>query len=171
MGKTLFNKYAIWGIKSIAIVFMLNFHALYTQNQDIQVPPPPFSEGIFPCSQCHAELKTNPKPRILVDAHTDIEFKHDGENMWCLDCHNADNRDMLHFANETLVDFKESYVLCGQCHGPQLKDWKHGVHGRRTGFWKGPKEYLLCVHCHDPHSPKYKKLKPEPPPVKPENIK
>lgn len=173
MGKIVYkvNKYAIWEIGFIAIVFIFNSHSLYAQNHDILVPPPPFSDGIFPCSQCHAQLKTNPKRRILVDAHTDIVLNHDGENIWCLDCHNANNRDVLHLADGTLVEFKKLYVLCGQCHGPQLKDWEHGVHGRRTGFWNGPRDYLLCVNCHNPHSPKFKKLKPKPPPIKPGKIK
>jgi hypothetical protein len=29
----------------------------------------------------------------------------------------------------------------------------------------------LCAHCHDPHAPKYKKIKPEPPPERPGKIK
>ena len=139
--------------------------------EDIQVPPPPFTEGIFPCSECHADLETNPVRRELEEMHDDIEFKHDEENRWCLDCHDADNRDMLHSAGGELIDYKESYKLCGQCHGPKLRDWQAGIHGRRTGQWNGQKQYLLCAHCHDPHSPKYKSMKPEPPPKKPGKIK
>jgi formate-dependent nitrite reductase cytochrome c552 subunit len=26
---------------------------------------------------------------------------------------------------------------------------------------------LLCAHCHNPHDPKFKPLKPEPPPYRP----
>jgi hypothetical protein len=141
------------------------------RQKDIQVPPPPLTEGIFPCSECHAEMETNPERRELVDFHDDIEFKHDEKNRWCLDCHDADNRDMLHSAGGELIDFKESYKLCGQCHGPKLRDWEAGIHGRRTGYWNGQKQYLLCTHCHDPHSPKYKSMKPEPPPKEPGKIK
>jgi hypothetical protein len=140
------------------------------QEVDIQVPPPPFSEDIFPCSQCHAEQEPNPQRRQL-EMHEDIVLKHAEQNRWCLDCHDAKNRDMLHLADGELVDFKESYRLCGQCHGPKLRDWRAGIHGRRTGSWNGQKRYLLCIHCHNPHSPKFKKLKPEPPPVKPGRIK
>jgi len=138
---------------------------------EIQIPPPPFTEGIFPCSECHAEMETNPERRELEEFHDDIVLKHDEKNRWCMDCHDAENRDMLHSASGELIDFKESYKLCGQCHGPKLRDWKAGIHGRRTGYWNGRKEYLLCAHCHDPHSPKYKKMKPEPPPQKPGKIK
>lgn len=140
------------------------------EKENIQVPPPPFTEGIFPCSECHNELETNPQRREL-EAHEEIQLKHAEKNRWCLDCHDAKNRDKLHLADGELVDFKESYRLCGQCHGPKLRDWKAGIHGRRTGSWRGQKKYLLCAHCHDPHTPRFKPLKPEPAPVRPENIK
>ena len=45
-----------------------------------------------------------------------------------------------------------------------------GVHGQRTGFWNGPKRYLLCLNCHWPHSPRFDALEPLPPPVRPEHI-
>lgn len=141
------------------------------EGMEIQIPPPPFSEDIFPCSECHAEMETNPERRELEDFHDDIILDHDEENRWCMDCHDAENRDMLHSAGGELIDFKESYLLCGQCHGPKLRDWRAGIHGRRTGSWNGQKEYLLCAHCHDPHSPQYKKMKPEPPPKKLGKIK
>lgn len=137
------------------------------KQMDIQVPPPPLSEGIFPCSECHADMEVNLKRRKLEDFHEDIVFKHDEKNRWCMDCHDAQNRDMLHLASGELIDFAESYKLCGQCHGPKLRDWKAGIHGRRTGRWNGQKQYLLCANCHDPHSPKFKKIKPEPPPKRP----
>ena len=132
----------------------------------IQVPPPPFSEDIFPCSECHADMEVNTERRVLEDAHDDIILRHSEQSRWCLDCHDAKNRDKLHLADGRLIDFKESYKLCGQCHGPKLRDWKKGIHGKRTGFWNGQKKYLLCAHCHNPHAPKFKKLKPMPAPHK-----
>lgn len=135
------------------------------------VAPPPFSDkDIFPCSSCHADLETNPNRRVLESYHEQIALKHDEKNRWCLDCHDAKNRDKLHMASGELVDFTESYKLCGQCHGLKLRDWKAGVHGRRTGSWSGKKQYLLCVHCHNSHSPRFKPLNPEPPPVRPEEL-
>lgn len=136
------------------------------------VPPPPFTEGIFPCSDCHgAKEPVNRTRRPLTKEHAEIALQHDAENRWCLDCHSAENRDMLHLASGELIDFKESYRLCGQCHGPTLRDWKKGIHGKRTGMWNGKKEYLLCIHCHNPHSPRFKPLKPEAPPPHPEDVK
>lgn len=138
----------------------------------VEVPPPPFSEGVFPCSDCHAEpdLPANRTRRVLVDAHEDIVLKHDAEHRWCLDCHDANDRDHLHLASGDLVPFAQSYVLCGQCHGEKARDWRAGVHGRRTGAWNGRKEYLLCVHCHDPHAPRFKPIAPLPAPMRPERI-
>lgn len=136
------------------------------RTQDIQMPPPPITEGFFPCTECHGDIETNLQRREL-EFHEEIKFKHDEKNRWCLDCHDAKNRDMLHTASGQLLDFKESYKLCGQCHGPKLRDWEAGIHGRRIGSWNGQKEYLLCAHCHNPHSPRFPKMKPEPVPKKP----
>ncbi|WP_163324968.1 cytochrome c3 family protein [Draconibacterium mangrovi] len=139
---------------------------------EIAVEAPPLTDGIFPCNDCHSEIEANPERRELVDMHDDITaiFNHDSDNRWCLDCHDLNNRDSLRLASGQLLDFKESYKLCGQCHGLKLRDWKVGVHGKRTGEWNGKKEYLLCVHCHNPHSPKFESLTPEPPPVMQESI-
>jgi len=141
--------------------------------EEFAVEAPPFSDGIYPCTDCHANLTPNPVRRKLVDWHDDISamFNHDSENRWCLDCHDLKNRDYLRLASGKLLDFKESYKLCGQCHGEKYRDWKVGVHGKRTGEWNGKKEYFLCVNCHNPHSPKFQELIPEPPPVRQEDIK
>ncbi len=131
------------------------------------VPPPIFSEEIFPCSECHAEMEPNLQRRNLEDMHTDIILLHGKEQRWCLDCHNPNDRDQLRLVSGEGVPFSESYRLCGQCHGDKLRDWKVGVHGKRTGYWNGDKEYPLCTHCHNPHDPKFKPLKPMPPPERP----
>lgn len=134
------------------------------------VPAPPFSEGIFPCMQCHEGMPANPERRKL-EMHSEIELHHDEEHRWCLDCHDANDRDHLRTASGVLVPFTESYRLCGQCHGTQYRDWRVGIHGKRTGYWDGSKRYLLCVHCHNPHSPRFAALKPLPPPVRPQFLR
>lgn len=130
------------------------------------VPAPPFSDGIYPCSACHASFDPNPERREL-SVHGEINFQHDAEHRWCLDCHDANDRDQLRLASGAKVPFTESYRLCGQCHGTQFRDWKNGIHGKRTGYWNGSKRYLLCVHCHNPHSPRFPSLRPLPPPIRP----
>ncbi len=137
---------------------------------DFFVPPPPFSEDIFPCSECHADLEVN-KTRRELDFHEDIILHHAEEQRWCLDCHNPTDRDKLRLASGQLISFETSYNLCGQCHGTIFRDWKAGVHGKRTGYWNGKKQYRLCVHCHNPHSPRFKPLEPLPPPIRPDELK
>lgn len=134
------------------------------------VPPPPFSKRtIFPCSDCHVDLPVNTQRRDL-DEHTKIKLNHGTRDRWCFDCHNPRDRDRLRLVGDALVPFEESYRLCGQCHGDKLRDWKAGIHGKRTGSWNGDKQYLLCVHCHDAHSPRFKPIEPLPPPVRPAAI-
>jgi len=142
----------------------------HEKDDSLEVPPPPLSDGVFPCSDCHDPdmLPANPKRRVLSIAHQEIELRHDEEHRWCLDCHDADDRDRLRLASGQLVSFEESYRLCGQCHGDKYRDWRAGVHGRRTGHWDGHKSYLLCVNCHDSHHPAFQPIRPEPPPDRPE---
>lgn len=132
------------------------------------VPPPPLSEDYYPCAEnCHNDQETDPTPRVLEEEHTDIKLHHAEQFRWCLDCHDADNRDKLRLQSGEKIDFSESYRLCGQCHGAKYRDWKKGIHGKRTGYWNGKKQYLLCANCHNPHNPRFKPLKPEPPPKVP----
>lgn len=91
---------------------------------------------------------------------------HGGANLWCLDCHSPDNRDKLTKLNGEELSFNESHLLCGQCHGPVLRDWEHGVHGRTNGYWsaamdsEGASIRLLCVECHIPHAPAFRGVDP-----------
>ncbi len=135
------------------------------------VPQPPWSEsGYFPCTECHSEMELNPEPRVLEEMHDDIVLDHGPKDRWCLDCHNPDDRDVLRLLNGRLISFDESYLLCGQCHGTIFRDWRHGIHGRRRGYWNGGKSYLLCAHCHDPHAPAFHAIEPLPPPVRPQYL-
>ncbi|MFQ5697004.1 MAG: hypothetical protein ACE5IL_01815 [Myxococcota bacterium] len=132
------------------------------------LPPPAWDDSEYPCSDCHEDEPTNRTVRMLEEEHDELEFTHG--NIWCLDCHDADQRDRLHLANGTLVDFDDSWRLCTQCHPHKLADWRAGVHGKRTGSWWGTKSYQTCVSCHDPHSPHFKPLAPKPPPQRPGQI-
>ena len=135
------------------------------------VPKPPFTPGIFPCSDCHKDMKPNPTRRTLTDEHTNIVLNHAQGQRWCLDCHDASNRDKLRLVNGERINHEESYRLCGQCHGDKYRDWRAGIHGKRTGMWNAEKQYLLCVHCHNPHDPRFKPIQPMPPPARPEDTR
>ncbi len=125
----------------------------------VEAQPPPFSEGIFPCSGCHVD--PGDRTRRQLGFHEEIQavFDHDSDARWCLDCHDAGNRDVLKLASGETVPFTESYRLCGQCHGDKYRDWRAGVHGKRVGQWDGEKTYFLCVNCHNPHTPGFKGVK------------
>lgn len=141
------------------------------EDSAIMIPIETITSDYFPCSFCHDDREPNTHRRELVEMHDDIIFDHDSENRWCLACHDTEERDSLRLAGGQLLGFNESYKLCGQCHGPKYRDWRLGIHGKRTGMWNGKKQYYLCVNCHNPHSPKIKSLKPLPPPRKPDSIK
>ena len=135
------------------------------------VPLPPFTRDVFPCSRCHDKpTDFNTTPRNLTLDHLDVKLNHGPREQWCYGCHSPGNRDTLRLAGGREISFLKSYELCGQCHGEKLRDWRLGIHGRRTGCWNGQREYLLCVHCHDQHSPRFKPLQPEPRPRRPSEI-
>ena len=140
-----------------------------TSGTQFPVPLPPFSEEMFPCTRCHDRPDDfNLTKRTLTAKHNDILLVHGPREQWCYGCHNPEERDHLRLAGGRLISFNESYQLCGQCHGTQYRDWKVGIHGRRTGCWNGKREYRLCVHCHSPHAPKFKPLEPRPHPIPPD---
>jgi hypothetical protein len=151
------------------------------------------------CAECHGEPSNGPfqKPKSValmtacVDCHKEqtvaadcetchslerqprhgVVLHHAEEQRGCLDCHNPDDRDALRLASGDTVSFEQSYLLCGQCHGPKLRDWRLGLHGKRTGMWEGEKKFYLCAHCHNPHEPRYAPMKPAFPPVRPEDVR
>ncbi len=139
--------------------------------EEFPVPVKPLPKDISPCSACHGPKKDFPinfrrKEALLV--HRNIELNHGGVRVWCLDCHHPEERNhLLPLSDGTLITFEHSYLLCGKCHGTKYRDWREGIHGKRTGEWNGKKEYYLCVNCHSPHSPRFKTLEPMPPPSKP----
>jgi hypothetical protein len=115
------------------------------------------------CATCHE--------RHLEPEHRAIVLRHAEDQRGCLDCHDAADRDRLRLADGETLPFEESYRLCGQCHGPRLRDWRLGLHGKRLGRWDGGQSYLLCVHCHDPHEPRFPSMVPAPRPPRPQEVR
>lgn len=142
-----------------------------TSDKEFPVPVPPLPKTITPCRACHGPEKDFPvnfrrRENLLV--HTNIRLNHGGIRLWCLDCHHPENRNyLLPLSDGKNISFEQSYLLCGKCHGTIYRDWRYGIHGKRTGFWNGAKSYYLCVTCHDPHNPRFKPLVPMPAPKKP----
>ena len=138
---------------------------------EFPVPPKPLPKTITPCRACHGpeqDFPLNVQRREGLLVHGNIKLNHGGVRVWCLDCHHPDDRNYLLPLSDGLpIEFEKSHLLCGKCHGTKFRDWRYGIHGRRTGSWNAAKSYHLCVHCHDPHSPRFKPIEPMPPPKKP----
>ncbi|MCO4763847.1 MAG: hypothetical protein KC502_20205 [Myxococcales bacterium] len=121
-----------------------------------------------PCGSCHAtkaESRRRKDGNSLKKFHNGLTLKHG--NLTCLTCHNGDDYDTLRLADDTPVKFDKLMDLCGQCHGPQKRDYDNGSHGGMSGYWdltKGPRTRNQCVHCHDPHAPAYVGVVPAPGP-------
>ena len=117
----------------------------------------------YPCENCHGVMPPNPQPRRLYSPHT-AAIEHGSGRIWCLDCHDAENRNVLRTLAGATPSFDEAYLLCGQCHYQPQKDWFYGAHGKRAGNWQGDRELYNCTHCHNPHAPAVQPRAPEPPP-------
>lgn len=120
------------------------------------------------CVTCHSVRRRGGLPASaseLQQFHGGLVFKH-GEQA-CGSCHRADRPDGLHLASGRDLDMADVMTLCGQCHGPQLRDYVHGAHGGMNGHWdlqRGGRKRNNCVDCHDPHSPAYAPARPVMPP-------
>lgn len=129
----------------------------------------------FDCYACHEEGKPPPlrfdtnHNIIIPQEHSDIVMHHGSHerNNNCFNCHNENNLTLLQTRDGREVNFMNSQLLCGSCHGPTYRDWEAGVHGRTSGYWDralGPYDRKICVNCHNPHSPKFPGRKPAPGP-------
>lgn len=129
----------------------------------------------YDCYACHEQKKP---PVIRFDAagkvlvpkeHENIIMghgSHDRNNL-CYNCHNEQNLTTLQVRDGNVVKFDNIPALCGSCHGPTLRDWEAGAHGRTGGFWNrelGEPARLVCSNCHNPHSPRIPTREPAPPP-------
>jgi Fe-S-cluster-containing dehydrogenase component len=77
----------------------------------------------FPCEDCHSAMPSNPQRRRLYAPHP-AALNHGDGRFWCLDCHAAENRNLLVTSAGDEVGFDDAYLVCGQCHYPR----------RRTGI-------------------------------------
>ena len=129
----------------------------------------------YDCYGCHEKNKA---PTIRFDAagkiiipkeHANIVMGHGAHdrNNLCFNCHNEQNLTTLQSRDGREVKFDNIPALCGSCHGPTLRDWEAGAHGRTSGFWdrsQGEMSRLVCANCHNPHAPKIPTREPAPGP-------
>ena len=119
----------------------------------------------YPCSDCHEGEIPNLEERELEDEHEDLLFNHGDGRLWCHHCHQPDEPGKLVSLKAETIDLDDAYLQCGECHFQQQRDWYFGAHGKRIGFWDGPRRIYSCPECHDPHSPSIKPFVPSPPPL------
>lgn len=129
----------------------------------------------YDCYTCHDKGKPPPirfdaQGMILVPKeHSNIVMghgTHDRNNL-CYNCHNEQNLETLQVRDGRQVKFDNIPPLCGSCHGPTLRDWDAGAHGRTSGYWNrslGDMQRLSCANCHNPHAPRIPKREPAPGP-------
>ena len=129
----------------------------------------------FECYLCHEKDKPPPLKfddnhnLIIPSEHSNIVMghgRHDRNNN-CYNCHDETNLERLQPRDGRELKFADSTQLCGSCHGPTLRDWEGGSHGRISGYWERPlggAERKDCVNCHDPHSPGFPARAPAPGP-------
>ena len=116
------------------------------------------------CSACHTTRQPDHQNKAVGDLdefHGGMAFSHGSVS--CLSCHNSNDYDSLKLADGSRIEFTDVMTLCGQCHGPQLKDYEHGAHGGMNGYWdltRGSQIKNNCVDCHIPHSPQFPNMQP-----------
>jgi len=152
-----------------------NFNATKLYSATIRKPagPPQVLTGLtdvhgnavtVSCSTCHATRKPDLENNTAVEMnefHGSLKIAHG--KISCLSCHNANDYDSLKLADGSRIEFSDVMSLCGQCHGPQMRDYEHNVHGGMNGYWdltKGARQKNNCVDCHNPHSPQFPKMQP-----------
>lgn len=116
------------------------------------------------CSTCHSTREPNYENKSSADLnefHESLKLAHG--TISCLSCHNSTDYDALKLADGSRVEFSEVMTLCAQCHGPQMRDYEHGVHGGFNGHWdltRGAQTKNNCIDCHNPHSPQFPRMQP-----------
>ena len=128
----------------------------------------------FDCYACHEKGKppvirfdTN-QVIIIPKEHSNIVMGHGSHkrNNNCFNCHDELNLEQFQTRDGRALKLDDSTHLCGSCHGPTLRDWEGGAHGRTGGFWNKASDTTRrnCVECHNPHAPKFPGRAPAPGP-------
>ena len=100
----------------------------YSDAPDFTVVPRIEELNHFPCSNCHAAMGVNRERRELRAPHP-AGLDHGEGRLWCLDCHDADDRDRLMTSAGERVSFNRADQSCARCHSDVHRDWVFGAHG------------------------------------------
>ncbi len=101
-----------------------------------------------------ADNRPAPNPTMAAMVPDLQNLQHGRGRIWCMDCHHNTQRNRLVDNFGDPVSFDQPQLLCGKCHGDKLRDWRDGIHGKRTGEWAstGKKRWFTCTECHNPHN-------------------
>lgn len=147
------------------------FDSSYRHNFEVLVPES--TTDMIACIDCHKGLKINTKIRTLTQTHKDFVFNHPGfdkQSRWCYYCHYTGAFDKLTMEDGRILEYKDSHLLCQQCHPGNYREWELGFHGRVTGELAGVKQSLSCVNCHNSHTPAIQQRVPRNPPLQPDQF-
>lgn len=120
------------------------------------------------CATCHDPNHPDAlarKNEVPPDFHRGIQVVHG--TLRCASCHAPQDRTQLRLADGRSIPIRDVIELCGQCHGPKLRDFRKGSHGGGRGYWdrsQGPWVRNNCVACHAAHAPAYPLVMPAAPP-------
>ena len=108
--------------------------------------PPPFSDGIFPCMECHKDQKDPKRRELAFHDEQQSVFDHDAEHRWCLDCH--DLAEPRRAAARERRDRCRSPSRTGCAASATATSTATGAPactGSGSGCGTAQKTYLLCV--------------------------
>lgn len=136
---------------------------LFAAAPDFKVVPSQKDPDMHPCRDCHGWAKSDYTPRPLKEPHDNFVLEHGlhGKGkFWCFTCHHLEDDGGLVTLEEEKVGFDHAYLMCGQCHADEARDWVYGAHGKRMGNWQGERRVLNCTACHYQHRPELKPRQP-----------
>jgi hypothetical protein len=112
------------------------------------------------CHLCHTK-----KARLFGKSAGTTDLEHPGispahgkREISCHSCHDINNHNYLIKSRSLPATFEDSSPVCANCHRERFRDWKRGLHGKRSGGWALPKTQYQCIDCHAPHHVSFEKM-------------
>lgn len=132
--------------------------AIFLDASKIQLKEHPLPKRHNECSFCHIKKDRffAKKSTALKLEHEGISHKHGKREMSCHMCHDINNHNYLIQTKGLQASFSNPSPVCARCHQERFRDWKRGLHGKRSGGWLvQTKTQFNCIDCHQPHSVKF----------------
>lgn len=149
-------------------IFILIYLASIFSWSEVKLKTPTPKPIYQQCTDCHRKknFESIPKEYQPKRNHENLSLKHGNKEISCNFCHDKNNFNLL-MQTEEKSTFLGPSGTCKQCHVEEYEDWSKGIHGKRSGGWKGERVQFHCIECHNPHSVTFPKMKAQPAPPKP----